>query len=98
MATGTADQSIGMISVLSSFHKQADMAVPSDDEEEELLLSCRYGDLEDIQQFVIKFGEEAVSRIKDDNGNTVLHMTAANGHEGKHSVYKGRSLISTRSS
>lgn len=65
------------------------MAAPTDDEEKELLLSCRYGDLEDVQQFITKFGQGAVSHIKDDNGNTVLHMTAANGHEGEHSVYKG---------
>ena len=65
------------------------MAAPTDDEEKELLLSCRYGDLEDVQQFITKFGQDVVSHIKDDNGNTVLHMTAANGHEGEHSVYKG---------
>lgn len=58
------------------------MVVPTSDDKDELLLSCRYGDLEDIQQFVEKFGQDVVSQVRDDNDNTVLHMTAANGHEG----------------
>ncbi|KAF5355046.1 hypothetical protein D9756_005539 [Leucocoprinus leucothites] len=57
------------------------MVVPTSDDKDELLLSCRYGDLEDIQQFVEKFGQDVVSQVRDDNDNTVLHMTAANGHE-----------------
>ncbi|KAJ3553915.1 hypothetical protein NP233_g8006 [Leucocoprinus birnbaumii] len=56
------------------------MAVPTTDEKDDLLLSCRYGDLEDVQQFVAKFGQDAISQVRDDNDNTVLHMTVANGH------------------
>ena len=55
---------------------------PTDEEKDELLLSCRYGDLEDIQQFVDKFGAESLNNIRDDSGNSVLHMVCANGHTG----------------
>ncbi|TCD62708.1 hypothetical protein EIP91_006533 [Steccherinum ochraceum] len=55
-------------------------AKPTQEDKEELLLSCRYGDLEDIQVFVNKFGSEPVNDIHDDTGNCVLHMVAANGH------------------
>ncbi|KAK7056607.1 ankyrin repeat-containing protein [Paramarasmius palmivorus] len=54
---------------------------PTEDERSELLLSCRYGDLEDVQIFVEKYSWEDVANVKDENGNTVLHMTAANGHD-----------------
>ena len=55
---------------------------PTDEELEELLLSCRYGDLDDIKQFIERFGAQCLSIARDDNGNTGLHMAAANGHEG----------------
>ncbi|EJT96996.1 hypothetical protein DACRYDRAFT_59950 [Dacryopinax primogenitus] len=54
---------------------------PSADEIEELLLSCRYGDLEDVRAFVEKFGAAAAAEARDDRGSNVLHMCAANGHE-----------------
>lgn len=57
--------------------------VPSGEELEELLLSCRYGDLEEIQQFVTKFGPEHLSDVRDENGNTILHMVCGNGHTGE---------------
>ncbi|THG94921.1 hypothetical protein EW026_g6639 [Hermanssonia centrifuga] len=56
------------------------LAIPSDDEKDDLLLACRYGDLEDIEQFVNKFGPDAINDIRDHSGNTVLHMVCANGH------------------
>lgn len=58
---------------------------PSVHEIQEALLSCRYGDLDDIRQFVVKFGGEDLHNIHDDNGNTVLHMISGNGHEGARS-------------
>lgn len=58
------------------------LATPTQEDLEELLLSCRYGDVEDIQQFVEKFGPDALATARDDNGNTVLHMVAGNGHTG----------------
>ncbi|KAG8742924.1 hypothetical protein FRC10_000712 [Ceratobasidium sp. 414] len=57
------------------------MSIPTNDDYEELLLSCRYGDIDDVRAFVEKFGAEAVAAARDENGNTALHMTCANGHE-----------------
>jgi ankyrin repeat protein len=59
------------------------MSSPTQDEIEEFILSCRYGELEEVQQFSDKFGWEAVIRAKDDRGNTGLHMCCANGHVGE---------------
>ncbi|KAI1782749.1 ankyrin [Ganoderma leucocontextum] len=56
------------------------LATPTIDDIEELLLSARYGDADDIQQFVAKFGSDALATARDDNGNSVLHMVAGNGH------------------
>ncbi|GJJ08258.1 hypothetical protein Clacol_002468 [Clathrus columnatus] len=50
------------------------------EDKEELLLSCRYGDIEEVQQFVVKFGAESLEGARDENGNTALHMVCANGH------------------
>lgn len=55
---------------------------PTEEDKEELLLSCRYGDLEDIQTFVNKFGPDPLNDVRDESGNCVLHMVAANGHTG----------------
>ncbi|KAI0343626.1 cytoplasmic protein [Trametopsis cervina] len=56
------------------------LAVPTNEEKEDVLLACRYGDVEDIEQFVAKFGPDPLNDIRDDRGNTVLHMVCANGH------------------
>ncbi|KDQ28374.1 hypothetical protein PLEOSDRAFT_1077239 [Pleurotus ostreatus PC15] len=56
------------------------MAAPNDEEKEDLLLACRYGDLQDVQQFVAQFRAEGLASIQDDNANTVLHMACGNGH------------------
>ncbi|KIM77781.1 hypothetical protein PILCRDRAFT_825016 [Piloderma croceum F 1598] len=55
-------------------------SVPSNEEQVQLLLACRYGDFEDVQEFVKKFGPGSLTKIRDDNGNTVLHMICGNGH------------------
>ncbi|KIM31322.1 hypothetical protein M408DRAFT_327570, partial [Serendipita vermifera MAFF 305830] len=54
--------------------------VPTHDELEDLMLSCRYGDLEDVQAFVQRFGWDPVAEVRDESGNTVLHMICGNGH------------------
>ncbi|KAK0190978.1 ankyrin repeat-containing domain protein [Armillaria mellea] len=54
--------------------------IPTAADKDELLLSCRYGDIEDVQLFADKYGAETLSGIRDDNGNTVLHMICGNGH------------------
>ncbi|KAL0577542.1 ankyrin repeat-containing protein [Marasmius crinis-equi] len=57
------------------------MSTPTDEEKVDLLLSCRYGDLEDVQVYVQKFGKDAISSVRDENANTMLHMICANGHD-----------------
>ncbi|KAI9619944.1 hypothetical protein H4Q26_013925 [Puccinia striiformis f. sp. tritici PST-130] len=46
-----------------------------------LILSCRYGDLDDVREFVARFGSSALDDYTDEHGNSCLHMAAANGHE-----------------
>lgn len=58
------------------------LAVPTSEEKDDVLLACRYGDLGDIQSFVHQFGPESLDDIRDEGGNTVLHMVCANGHIG----------------
>ncbi|CAG7854910.1 SubName: Full=Uncharacterized protein {ECO:0000313/EMBL:KIM31322.1}; Flags: Fragment [Serendipita indica DSM 11827] len=53
---------------------------PSHDELEDLMLSCRYGDLEDVQTFVDRFGWTPLDEVRDESGNTILHMICGNGH------------------
>ncbi|KAI5995350.1 hypothetical protein F5J12DRAFT_406813 [Pisolithus orientalis] len=55
----------------------------SQEDREELLLSCRYGELQNVQGFVTRHGAPALADARDDHGNTVLHMTCANGHVGE---------------
>jgi uncharacterized protein len=56
---------------------------PTDDEKDELLLSCRYGDIDDVRQFVDSYGQEILGSVRDEQGNGVLHMVAGNGHVGE---------------
>ena len=58
------------------------LPVPSGEDKEELLLSCRYGDLDEVQEFIKKYGSGSLSDIRDANGNTILHMVSGNGHIG----------------
>ncbi|EFP90773.1 hypothetical protein PGT21_013488 [Puccinia graminis f. sp. tritici] len=57
------------------------LSAPSIEELEDLILSCRYGDLEDVQEFVRRFGIAPLDDYVDEHGNSCLHMAAANGHE-----------------
>lgn len=57
-------------------------AQPTQDELEDIILSARYGELEEIQEFVKKFGIAPLAESRDDRGNGCLHMAAANGHKG----------------
>ena len=56
--------------------------IPTYEDKEEMLLSCRYGDLDDVKHFVETFGALHLPSVQDENGNTVLHMLAGNGHTG----------------
>ena len=59
------------------------MSTPSEEIVDEFLLSCRYGELDEVKEFVEKYGKEAVVVAKDNRGNTALHMCCANGHVGE---------------
>ncbi|KAG9312329.1 cytoplasmic protein [Chiua virens] len=56
--------------------------MPTDDDQQDLLLSCRYGDLPDIHAYLAHFSPNTLTTVLDDNGNSVLHMAAGNGHTG----------------
>lgn len=60
-----------------------DPPAPSPDDSEDLLLSCRYGDIDDVKSFIDRFGRATVGEARDENGNNVLHMASANGHLGE---------------
>ncbi|WWC92863.1 uncharacterized protein L201_007824 [Kwoniella dendrophila CBS 6074] len=53
---------------------------PTAEDVEEVLLSSRYGELDEIKEFADKFGVEPLAEAKDERGNTVLHMCCGNGH------------------
>jgi uncharacterized protein len=59
---------------------------PNDEEIEDAILSARYGDVDDLTVFVSTFGADALADARDGNGNSVLHMAAANGHIGARRV------------
>ncbi|KAI0043117.1 ankyrin [Auriscalpium vulgare] len=56
------------------------MSAPTTDDKDDVLLACRYGELDELKQFVDRYGVPALVDVRDDNGNTVLHMVCANGH------------------
>ena len=58
-------------------------AVPSQDQIEDIVFSARYGELEEVQDFVKSFGIRALADARNDRGNGCLHMAAANGHDGQ---------------
>ena len=59
------------------------MSVPSQDDTEGFLVSCRYGDLEEVQAFQEQFGWAAVATARDERSNTAIHMCCGNGHVGE---------------
>ena len=56
---------------------------PTGEDVEEFLLSCRYGELEEVQVFAELYGWPAVISARDERGNTALHMVCGNGHLGE---------------
>lgn len=59
--------------------------IPTTEEIYELMQCARYGDetdLDDIKEFVNKFGINWLADARDDRGNTCLHMAGGNGHLG----------------
>ncbi|KAG6839916.1 hypothetical protein C0991_010396 [Blastosporella zonata] len=53
---------------------------PSQDNNDDVLLAGRYGDLEDIRGYVKIHGSEPLATIRDENDNCILHMVCGNGH------------------
>jgi hypothetical protein len=49
----------------------------------EVLENARYGELEELEEFVKIFGKE-ILLSKDYNQATLVHMSAANGHLGNY--------------
>ncbi|TFK64003.1 ankyrin [Pluteus cervinus] len=56
------------------------MNSPTEEDNEDLLLSCRYGDIDSVTEYLASFGPSSLPSIHDESGNTILHMIAANGH------------------
>jgi len=55
---------------------------PTPEDIEELLLIARYGELDELNSFIEKFGTKPLIDARDEDGNTVLHMVCGNGHLG----------------
>lgn len=57
-------------------------SAPSKEDQEEFLLSCRYGEIDEVRQYVETNGPGSIVEARDNRGNTALHMCCANGHIG----------------
>lgn len=55
---------------------------PSPEELEEVLLNCRYGELDELKTFIDTHGVDAFVEAKDERGTTGLHYVCGNGHLG----------------
>lgn len=58
------------------------MAKATQEELDDILLSCRFGELDEVKEFAQKYGYEPFAEVRDDRGNTALHMICGNGHVG----------------
>lgn len=59
------------------------MPAPTADQIEDIILSCRFGELDEVKEFVDTFGAQALVDARDERGNSVLHMCCGNGHLGE---------------
>ncbi|KAL7419133.1 ankyrin repeat-containing protein [Cryptotrichosporon argae] len=50
------------------------------EELEDVVLSARYGEVDEIKAFAEQHGWDALVGARDERGNTVLHMACGNGH------------------
>jgi ankyrin repeat protein len=66
---------------------------PTQEQVDDLLLACRYGDIEDVQAFINEFGAKAVEDARDERGNTVLHMCCGNGHAGEQPPEESNAML-----
>ena len=58
---------------------------PSAEDNDDVLLAGRYGELDDVREYVKSHGSEPLATIRDENENTILHMVCGNGHLGEYS-------------
>ena len=65
----------------------------TEEEKEDAFFSCRYGEIDEVQSFVKKYGAAELASIRDDQQNTVLHMICGNGHEGKSCIIKSGGIL-----
>lgn len=59
---------------------------PTEEDLDEALLSCRYGEQEEVEAFVAAHGVGSLAAARDGSGNSCLHMVAANGHLGQQQI------------
>ncbi len=59
------------------------MSTPAPEEVGDFLLSCRYGEVNEVKLFAEQYGWEVIAAARDDRGNTALHMCCGNGHTGE---------------
>jgi hypothetical protein len=55
---------------------------PSEEDVEEVLLSCRFGEQDEVVSYITDFGIHSLASARDESSNTCLHMAAGNGHLG----------------
>jgi hypothetical protein len=57
-------------------------SAPTAEQIEDVFLSCRYGELDEVKEFVAAHGWAPLVEARDERGNTALHMCSGNGHLG----------------
>jgi uncharacterized protein len=65
----------------------------SKEEKDDVLFSCRCGDFDAVKEFGNKYGNHKLDSIRDENGNSILHMAAANGHVGEQVILLAGAVI-----
>lgn len=83
MRSESENRKTHVLASLSTSPTIMSMTSPTSEENDDLLLSCRYGDLEEVESFVKTHGQSSLVEIRDENGNCILHMVCGNGHIGE---------------
>jgi hypothetical protein len=58
------------------------MPAPTTEELDDVLLSARFGEADNIKTFGETYGWEVLAGARDERGNSALHMACGNGHLG----------------
>jgi ankyrin repeat protein len=56
---------------------------PTQEELDDILLSARFGEVDEIKAFGEQYGWDALAGARDERGNSALHMACGNGHLGE---------------